>query len=364
MIFGKRYRILFLAMFIMGIMSRSLMAQNVCLEKLSTAENSFETGHLYEIYDLIAECLENGFSREDKIRAYRLLSITYLYLDEHEKAEESYLSLLRLNPEYKPNTLIDPTELFHLHHKFLTSPRWSILMIKVGGDLSFVKPYNLYNTDGVGYNYFAIQDNIENKKAKEYLPAAGFFLGAGVKYGLSHTFSFTGELLFKLNRFKVRDNILGHTTLQFNEDQYNLEIPVLFNMCLSNSKWKPYVFGGGSLNFMVHSAAKNLVIERTQGATVLPETGPSVSLISNRNRFGYSVIVGGGVHYKVGVNYLLLEIRHTFGLKSISSTNNRFDNDEMLYKYMYIDDDMRLNNLMFSISYLKPLYNPRRKVKR
>ncbi len=364
MISSKQYRILFIAIFIMGIMAPSLMAQNVCLERLSNAENSFETGHLYDIYDLISECLDKGFSREEKIRAYRLLSISYLYLDEHEKAEQSYLSLLKLNPEYKPNSLIDPTELFHLHHKFITTPRWSIIVVKVGGDLSFVKPYNLYNTDGVGYNHFANQENIVDKKTKEYLPAAGFFLGSGVKYSLSHTFSFTGELLFKLNRFQVRENILGHTTLQFNEDQYNLELPVLFNICMNSSKWKPYVFGGGSLNFMMHSAAKNLVIERTQGATVLPETGPNISLMSNRNRFGYSVIVGGGVHYKVGVNYLLIEMRHSFGLKNISSSNNRFGNEEMLYKYMYIDDDMKLNNLMLSISYLKPLYNPRRKVKR
>jgi hypothetical protein len=33
----------------------------------------------------------------------------------------------------------------------------------------------------------------------------------------------------------------------------------------------------------------------------------------------------------------------------------------MLYRYMYIDDDMRMDNLMINVSYVKPFYNPRLK---
>jgi hypothetical protein len=346
----------------MLLISNISLAQNICSEKLSRAESLFEAGHLYEIYGLIEECFSVGFSREEKIKAYRLLSITYLYLDEHTQADQTYLSLLRLNPEYKPNPAIDPAELFHLHNRFMTTPRWSFIMTRMGLNFSVIRPYNFYNTDGFGRDLLFVQEvGTASYSEKVYIPNPGLTIGSGMKYGYSDRFSLTGELLLKLNRFKVEEKLLGHTTLLFNEEQFNLELPFYVNYTFSNHKFKPYIFGGASLNFLFYSYAKNLKIERTQGVTVLPETGPNVSLLRNRNPVGYSAIIGGGIQYKVGVNYFLFELRQTLGLKNIASKNNRYGNNEMLYRYMYIDDDMRMDNLMINVSYVKPFYNPRLK---
>jgi hypothetical protein len=344
------------------MMSNISFSQNICSEKLSRAESMFELGHLYQIFTLLEECIQDGFTKEEKIKAYRLMAIVYLYLDEYLNAEQAYLSLLRLNPEYKPNQAIDPAELFYLHNRFLTTPRWSFIMARAGINFSMIRPYNFYNTDGFGKDLFHDSeiDPLSNR-GKSYKPNPGLTIGSGIKYGYSERFSLTGEVLLKLNRIRVKENLLGHSNLVFNEDQFNLELPIFVNYHFPEHKFRPYLLGGASLNFLFHSAAKNLKIERTQGVTVLPETGPNISLLRNRNAMGYSIVVGGGIHYKVGVNYVLFEVRQSFGLKNIASKSNRYGNNEMLYRYMYIDDDMRMDNLMINVSYVKPFYNPRKK---
>ena len=111
-------KLLVIALFLIPTVSKS---QKVCSEALSEAENMYDMGRLYEISELLHDCIENGFTREEKVRAYKLLSIVNLYLDQFAEADQTYLALLKLNPEYQPNPLIDPAELIYLHDQFNTT---------------------------------------------------------------------------------------------------------------------------------------------------------------------------------------------------------------------------------------------------
>ena len=76
-------------------------SQTLCSQALSAAQISFDNGHLYGIPSGLKDCLDNGFTKQERIQAYKLLTITYLFIDDPISAENSYLSLLRLDPEHK-----------------------------------------------------------------------------------------------------------------------------------------------------------------------------------------------------------------------------------------------------------------------
>lgn len=335
------------------------LGQNICREVLSMAEKEFEAGHLYQAPELLRTCLGDGFTKEENVRAYRLLTIAYLLLDEPIKAERAYISLLKLNPMYAPNVAIDPSELIFFHKNFNTQPRWSIQPIKAGLNLTFIKPFNYYSTDGLLYH--DAEGLADRQTAKKYMLSVGYTIGTGVDYMIWDKLSLSTEILLSLHRFKLDETLFRRANFTYKEEQYNIQIPVFVKYTFINSKLKPYLYGGAGVKILLFSAAKNLSIIKDNAA--LPETGPEISIDDNRNRLGYDFLVGGGLKYKLGVNYLTFDLRQSFGLNNVSSRESRYANKELLYKYMHVDDDMRMNHSLITIGFVKPVYNPLKKIK-
>ena len=93
-----------------------------CQEVLQQARESFDAGNFYEIPAKLKPCLDRGFNRSQRIQAYYLLTRTYLMIDDPISAENSYLELLRLDPEYDIDEDQDPIDIVYLSRKFTTTP--------------------------------------------------------------------------------------------------------------------------------------------------------------------------------------------------------------------------------------------------
>ena len=363
-------KLLVITLFLIPTVCKS---QKVCSEALSEAENMYDMGRLYEISELLHDCIENGFTREEKVRAYKLLSIVNLYLDQFAEADQTYLALLKLNPEYQPNPLIDPAELIYLHDQFNTTPKWSLILGSLGMNLTQVKVINSYSLDGLGdlgFVDFGEPGANVRTNDKNYSLSAGLSLGAGIEYNFTDRLSAGSGVWVNSRRFKVRENLLKHSSqpqdqysvsYSFNEDQYAAEIPLYLKFGFPEMKFKPYIIGGIAFSYLWNAQANNLRLERSQDETLIPVTGPGVSVIDNRRAFNYALLFGAGIRYKIDKNYLALELRMNAAFKNMVKANARYSNPEMLYPYMYVDDDMRLNVAALSLSYIRPLYNPRKR---
>jgi len=134
--------LLFLVFFAFLINSEQVFAQ--CAQNWDEAQSEFKEGHLYSIPSLLQDCIEGG-SKQDKIDAYRMLTITYLYIDDPYGAQNSFLGLLKLDPEYriKPS---DPVELEYLSKEFITTP---IFSWRVRGGINY-SLISVINKNGVG----------------------------------------------------------------------------------------------------------------------------------------------------------------------------------------------------------------------
>ena len=70
---------------------------------LKEAEKNYDIGRFEEVINGLTPCLEKGFSRKEKVEGYRLLSMTYLALDNLDKAAESTEKLLDYDPLFDPS---------------------------------------------------------------------------------------------------------------------------------------------------------------------------------------------------------------------------------------------------------------------
>jgi hypothetical protein len=87
---------------------------------------------------MLKPCIDKGFSREQRQRAYLLLTQTYLLLDDPISAEDSYLKVLKANPEYTTDAARDPIEVVYLSKKFTAAPIFS-LFAKLGPNVSIAR---------------------------------------------------------------------------------------------------------------------------------------------------------------------------------------------------------------------------------
>ncbi len=83
--------------------------QSVCTKNLADAEQSYNTGRFDDAIGLITECLgKKGISEAEKMKAYRLLGLSYIAKDYLEDAKTAVRKLLDMVPNYKSDPVQDP----------------------------------------------------------------------------------------------------------------------------------------------------------------------------------------------------------------------------------------------------------------
>lgn len=329
----------------------SASAQDFCSQKLSEAEDKFEQGKFYEVPDILGLCLDNGFTKEEKIRAYRLLTITYLYLDYREKADETYLELLKLSPEYEVNEEIDPQEFINHSRLFTTKPDWYLHLLNVGVNYTF---YNQIYDESLNGTH-----SID--------PKLGFNFGLGIERTLFKDLNLITEATLFYKSFKYEGEHLnlaqsndGQTTT-LSQNYFGIEVPIYLKYSIYKAKVSPYVLFGAVPSYLLISQVQKLErrINENNGST--SQEGTIEDISKQRNNFNYSLLGGVGLRYKIGINYLTFGLRYQVSMMNYANYKNRWSGSKSLnYQFLYVDDDFKLDNVIFNISYIKPLYKPRK----
>lgn len=132
---NKNYK-LRLILLIICLQAGNLFAQedkSDCVIKLEQAQTKFDQGRIQDVEALIIDCIESTeFEKADKTHALKLLTLSYLFLEEPEKAEATMLQLLETSHEFTINQAIDPSEFINLYTKYRTEPLYSIGLVGGG----------------------------------------------------------------------------------------------------------------------------------------------------------------------------------------------------------------------------------------
>ena len=331
----------------------SVFAQDQCELALNEAEDKYEQGKLYEVPEIILSCLANGFTNEEKVRAYRLLTLTYLFLDYYQEADSSYLKLLKLSPEYNINDELDPMEIINHHEKFTTKPIYYITMGKLGFNLSQATVLLDYS----------ISQSLNN--TERYSLIVGFHAGVGGERVIYNNLHISGEFFLSKKTLHLSDTHWDFYKTNMDITHTEIEIPISLKYHIPTGRINPFVLGGISPSLLVESGIQNIEVAYIESDEARVQRRTEIGTSKFKNRFNYSLFAGGGINYKIGLNYIVLEARYSIGMLNVTDTKNRWREDflqgrELKFPTGHVDDDFKINNLSFFVGFVKPLYKPRK----
>ncbi len=327
-----------------------------CEQMLVQADSEFNAGKFFDIPSLLIPCLETGFTKEQKVRAYLILSQVYLILDDAKAADDSYLKLLQADPEYVANPARDPIDVYYLSKKFTSTPVFTP-HIRAGLNTSRPRIIQEITTSGTPLN-------------RREILKAGFQLGVGLDWNINSYWSLCTEGNFSFKSFgRESSGYSKNDTQQMTESQTGIDIPLYVKYSDDSGKIRPFGYIGYALSLLT-SANVSLQFDNSTPSNseigVKQNSGPDENVYFKRNFISQSLVLGGGVKYKIGRDFVYADLRYMAGLSNFTRGSKNYYSqngllDPSLSDYQYVSDFFRLDNLSLSFGYIHPIYNPRKK---
>lgn len=363
----KKGFVLFLVVSII-FFSNEVIAQ--CPENLSQAQDQFDDGHLYGIPALLDNCIKKG-TKQDKIEAYRLLTLTYLYIDDPIGAEKSFLELLKLDPEYRVDST-NHIELVHLSKEYITTPIVS-WRARLGANMSTISilSYNGSNnttlqkgfyTPSVGYSFIGSLDIHLNK-----------YVNFSVESDLSHnSFRYTDSFFNTTDVTDINNPIIGEESTKdqvlLHEKSWNYSLPITVKLTYPGILYYPYVYGGYAPSYNIITATDATTTNNEAVGSVLTES-KNLNITSLREPFSHSFILGIGLMRRVKYNYLFIDVRYKIGMFNRIVREEQFnledpdkkDLNTYMLEHKIQDNFFKQNELSITAGFVWPKYKPRKR---
>jgi len=329
-----------------------------CEQTLARATDEFNAGHFYGLPSILKPCLEGSFTNEQRVRAYLLLTQAYLIIDDPIAAEDSYLKLLRANPEYIATPEKDPIDVVYLSQKFTTTPIFTP-HLRIGTNTSFVRSIYDINTES---------DNmiVDTKQVR----AIGIQFGGGIDWNINDNISLCADGLFSTRSFKTnKSGIAVDDNQSVLEKQRWFDIPIYLKYGDSQGKVRPYGYVGYAANLLLRSIVSLSYTNLDANSNSVITDPADENITYKRNILSQSLVFGGGVRYKVGKDFIFADVRYMAGLSNLTNEETNYYEDGSFgltkdaTQTRWVGDYFRLDNLAISVGFVKPLYDPR-KIKR
>jgi hypothetical protein len=322
---------------------------NKCALNLVKAKEQFNAGQIEEVPPLLLDCLDDGFTREDRIEAFKLLINAYIFDDYPELAEKYMLIFLSEYPGYEVKD-DDPFEFVLLYEQFDNRPVYSF-----GGFLgmnlphiSVREPFGVYNLNEVSGNYTAIP---------------GLRVGGSFSYYLKHNIELSMELMYSQLHFRYEADPYPFTRTEYNEMQNRLDIPLSMIYSFKISPVQPYLRAGINNSILISASGESSrKYLNTAGVDVDDITGSKIDISDERISYNPGIFLGGGGRLGLSKAFLFLDIRYNLSFTGEVVADSRRDtNNDNIWLFYNQQDDFSINNLSISIGYVKQIYNTERK---
>jgi len=334
----------------------SLSQTTECEQVLNQANAEYEAGRFSTLPALLKPCLDNGFSNEQKVRAYLLLTQIYLTLDDPIAAENSYLQLLKANPEFVANPARDPIDVYYLSKKFTTTPKFTPNFF-VGGNTSFQRVIHTVNTS-------PDMTLVATKKPMK----AGYQVGGNFDWNVTDRWSVALGLDYS---FKSISTIYTDANAQTRrgediEKQNWIDIPLYIKYADDSGRFRPFGYLGIAANFLLDAklSTSEVFYNPSDPAAQEVSQGADQPINYNRKFFNGSLVVGAGFKYKIGKNFLFVDARYMAGINNIAKNiylNSSGQINPLVTSSQYTSNLYRIDNLSLSVGFIKPLYDPRKR---
>ncbi len=374
----------FVATFFLLFFLTFFVSAQTWTQKLLIAERDYDAGRLVNIVDNISGGFEkslgeNGYTREEKIRALKLITKVYIFMDNEPKSDEYMIKLLRADKEHNLDPKVDPAELYDLYRKFRSQPIFRI-GLRVGVNKSYPNIINTFGTGNTGivskiYNGVGESPNEASVNGGS---GTGFFINAMAERYLNWGLEVGLGLEFRNSQYSVDNYITYGDSLQVNgiaeiaqfavlstmvtHQQSFFRVPLLLRYNFkydSDNSFVPYIAAGASYDYLLD--AKYLDGNRTGGTEYKFDSDLSLKDLDLIAKNNFSVFACLGLKMRVKTHFLTLEAKFNKALLNYINPNNRWSNNPLsTYDLAFVEDDFSLDMLSFSFGYTYSIYNPQK----
>jgi hypothetical protein len=342
-------------------------AQLTGAQILRTARTIYDQGRLHELPAYLDARKFDRLNTTEKVEAYKILVLTYIYLEEPAKADENMLAILETDHFFEPIES-DQNEFKNLYKKFRTKP---VITFGVRGGLNQTLVTTMEN-DFI---------TAESENGGTYTPNLGFNVMLSVEKQFGERFVINPEIGFITSAFTYNnENVFSDdpdedgsvdqsvATHKFTQSRGQLNLLVhykLFNAAkrkqkgLGKSTLDPYVFAGPAAGYLLQSTF--------DGILELPDAEQTVDNTDSFSPLSVSAVVGAGIKYKMGPIYLTADLRYQHGLLNVTNEKNRYaqspENIVMTRTFGYVQDNMSLNHAMIQVGITYPYFVPKKLIK-
>ena len=376
--------------------SNFLIAGDDCAElkeQYRKAERSYTDGDLYKAISLLDNITNKSLRNclDVERDAFSLLTKLYLLINEDEKATENYKQVLKKDPTYKPNEALEPMDLIYFSSRYRAIPMFSItpefyLINTREKEYGKLKNRRVRSIEGV---YASEKDN----SLTDYRRL--FSIGGGIKGSFFPTRHWEVSLGYSYERreFQMEKNsqrtigvVTSEESIIIEESQEWNNISSLIKYNLGKKAFNFNVFVGFERNFL-HGAyfidARrgdfNLInVADAEGKDYIYKANnkiPIIDIEELRSEKNSSLFFGFGLKYRqkkqLNRNYFTFNIISKRDLDAINYNENDLEkmdeNDlrrDLIFGLGYIEDEIYLSSIQFSIGYSYTIYRVIEKGKR
>ncbi|HBX52966.1 MAG: hypothetical protein A2275_07260 [Bacteroidetes bacterium RIFOXYA12_FULL_35_11] len=329
--------------FLITLFTQQTKAQEDCSVLLKKAGQYFEEGAIDSVFKLIEPCIERGYDKKEKLQAYRLLTLVSLYQDNKKNAEKYIIKILETEPEYEVVRSVEEPEFLSIFDTYFAAPV-SAYGVYIGTNFSIAKTIE----------HFGVH-NLNNAVIKN-LYGTGFQFGVKYSRFIYRNFDLNFDMQIEQNKLYNERYFFNFVKVECSETNIRLSAPVSVTYEYPYKKIKPYLRGGLNPAFLFMSNAR--LIRNFTDNSAVDVKGSEINMTDGRNPFNLWLVTGAGLKYKIKKGYLFIDFRYNLGLFNQVRIKNRYSNNELVYKYYYIDDDFRMNIFSISVGYTFVNYNP------
>jgi hypothetical protein len=168
-------------------------------------------------------------------------------------------------------------------------------------------------------------------------------------------------------------NYFEEDTKVFSERMSWLCAPVTVVYADQKGKYRPYGYLGYSHSYLAGDVA-NAIIDKVGTAEQSNDRreSPEWDYAFKRNKWNGAVLAGAGIKFKIGLDFVFVDLRYSAGLRNVVRRSNLYVNNEVSptsnefissaessFSFAHVDDFFKVDNISLSFGFLRPLYKPR-----
>ena len=268
------------------------------------------------------------------------MTLCYLAQENPEEARKSAERMMELNPTYNPSDATDPKELIKLLNSVQVLPKLSLgLTTIVGLNMTQVQVVN--SISGASYS-------------KDYTGNNGWQFGLSIGYNFNKNLSLHSGLIAFNKRYDISYAFEDRYQVDVKVRMTYLDIPLYLRFKSPISKkFEAFVNMGGYGGRLVSAEADFLLTKKLDKENSITFSDNGLSSINRKNKMEFGMLTGIGLSTNLKNAALSLEVNYFNGINyNLTNSDNRYADGELLMSYFYLDDDLRLDNLSISLSYV------------